>query len=136
MNPKQFLLIGGIILVVVGLAGFVVLGPGPGDSVFGENWWFDNGENAAHLLFGVVALVAAFALAAELQGWLTLLVGILGLLVMTWGWFVGPNLWGANLENPLDNVLHLAVGAWALWAWWSGRKVAGEGSMMSSGSSM
>lgn len=135
MNPKQFLLIGGIVLVVVGLAGFVILGPGPGDSVFGSSWWFDNGENLAHLLFGVVALVAAFSLAASIQGLLVLLVGVLGLLVAASGWFVGENFLGANLENPLDNILHLVVGAWALWAWWNGRKTADQGSAMPSGGS-
>ena len=27
-----------------------------------------------------------------------------------------PNFLGSNLENPLDTLLHLAVGAWALYA--------------------
>jgi hypothetical protein len=30
-----------------------------------------------------------------------------------------PNTFGlANLENPADNLLHLVVGAWALYAAW------------------
>lgn len=130
MNPKQFLILGGIILVVAGLAGFVVLGPGQGDSVFGASWWFDNGENYAHLLLGIVALIVAFTLGAELQGWITLLVGVAGLLVMASGFLIGPNFLGVNLENPLDNILHLVVGVWAIWAWWNGRKTS-AGSAMS-----
>lgn len=133
MNPKQFLLVGGVVLVVVGLAGFFgILGPTSEASLFGSAWWFDNGENWAHLILGVVALVVAYTLGADLQGWVTLLVGVVGVLVGLWGFVLGadvPNFYGANLENPLDNILHLAVGAWALWAWWSGRKAMSGGMM-------
>ncbi len=59
MNPKQFLLLGGLILTLVGILGFVgVIGPSAANSLFGANWWFDNGENWAHLVLGLVALVA------------------------------------------------------------------------------
>ncbi|MBI2033837.1 MAG: hypothetical protein HYT13_01935 [Candidatus Liptonbacteria bacterium] len=114
MTPKSFLKIGGIVLVVVGILGFFVIGPTPDASVFGSAWWFDNGENWAHILFGVVALVAITALKNEaVQKKLVMLVGILALLVGVYGFF-NANFLGANLENPLDNLLHLAVGAWAL----------------------
>lgn len=133
MNPKQFLMIGGVVLVVVGLAGFFgIVGPTPEASLLGSAWWFDNGENWAHLILGVVALVVAYALGSNLQGWVTLLVGVVGVLVGLWGFVLGadvPNFYGANLENPLDNILHLAVGAWALWAWWNGRKSMSGGMM-------
>lgn len=128
MNPKNFLTLGGIVLVIVGLAGFVgILGPAPEQSVFGPSWYFDTGENWAHLILGIVALVIALRI-ATLQKPITLLVGIIGLAVGVWGFFLGsevPNFFGANLENPLDNILHLAVGAWALLSWW------GAGDMMS-----
>ncbi len=123
MNPKQFLTIGGVVLVVVGLAGFLgVIGPTPDSSIFGSFWWFDNAENWAHLVLGVVALVVAYTLGAGLQGLVTLLVGVVGILVALYN--LGyDNLLGANLETPADLVLHLVVGVWALWAWWSGRKM-------------
>lgn len=125
MNPKQFLVVGGIVLVVVGLAGFFgLIGPTPDSSLFGANWYFDNAENWAHLVLGVVALVVAFALGASLQDRVTLLVGVVGILVGLWGFFVSTNLLGANLENPADNLLHLVIGAWALLAWWNGRKMS------------
>ena len=47
----------------MGVLGFVgLIGPTGQASLFGENWWFDNGENWAHLVLGVVALIAAYAL--------------------------------------------------------------------------
>ncbi len=130
MNPKQFLTIGGVVLVVVGLAGFLgVIGPTPDSSIFGSFWWFDNAENWAHLVLGVAALAIAYTLGSSLQSMVTLLVGLLGVLVGLWSLLVSTNFYGANLENPADTFLHLAVGAWALWAWWNGRKSMSGGMM-------
>ena len=62
MNPKQFLMLG----YCIGTCGSPWLcrpyWPYCQASLFGENWWFDNGENWAHLVLGVVALIAAYAL--------------------------------------------------------------------------
>ena len=114
MNPKQFLTIGGAVLVLVGILGFVgVIGPTAANSVFGENWWFDSAENWAHLVLGIVAIIAAFVLPAGLQKPLVLAVGALGILVALYN-LASMNLLGAHLESPADLVLHLAVGAWAL----------------------
>ena len=117
MNPKQFLLIGGLILVVVGLLGFAgLIGPTPESSIFGGSWWFDNGENWAHLILGLAALVGLKVLNDGMQRWLVAAVGLLGLVVTVYGFVVGENLLGANLENPADNILHLVIGLWALYA--------------------
>ena len=117
MNPKQFLILGGGILVIVGILGlFGVIGPTPEQSIFGANWWFDNVENWAHLLLGVVGFIAAFVLPAMAQKGLVLILGVVGVLVGIYSLAVGPEFFGANLENPADTVLHLAIGAWALWA--------------------
>ena len=116
MNPKQFLQIGGVVLVLVGLLGFWVIGPTPESSIFGSAWWFDSGENWAHLILGAVALIAASALkSASAQKNLVMLVGILGLFFAVYNIF-STNFLGANLENPLDLILHLVIGVWALWA--------------------
>ena len=127
MNPKQFLTLGGIVLVLVGVLGMIgILGPTEDASIFGSAWWFDTGENWAHLILGVVALIAAFALKPDMQKPLTLVVGIAALLVGVIGFLLSseaPNFLGANLENPLDNILHLIVGIWAVWAW-KGAKAA------------
>jgi hypothetical protein len=117
VNSKQFLLIGGIVLILVAILGFVgVIGPTPDKSIFGSNWWFDNGENWAHLIIGLVGVIAAYALGASMQKPLVMLLGIIGVLVGLYSLVIGPSFLGANLENPADTILHLVVGAWALWA--------------------
>lgn len=119
MNPKQFLQIGGVVLVLVGILGFVgVIGPTAEVSIFGSAWWFDNAENWAHLVLGIVGLIAAYALGVNLQRPLVMLLGIVGVLVGLWSLLGYTMFLGANLENPADSLLHLVVGAWALWASW------------------
>ncbi len=117
MNPKQFLLIGGIVLIVVGILGFAgVIGDTAEDSIFGSAWWFDNAENWAHLVLGIVAVIAAYALPASGQKTLAMILGVVGLLIGLYSLFGYSMLLGANLQNPADSLLHLVVGAWALWA--------------------
>ena len=119
MNPKQFLLLGGVVLVLVGVLGFVgVLGPTADASIFGSAWWFDSAENWAHLVLGIVALILAYATGLSLQRPVVMLLGIIGVLVGLYSFFGYPMLLGANLENPLDSILHLVVGIWALAASW------------------
>ena len=136
MNPKQFLTIGGIVLILVAILGWInVLGPTQDASIFGGSWWFDTGENWAHLVLGIVALIAAFMLPQGLQAGTTVLVGILGVVIGLLGFFLGSgmqyNFYGlANLENPLDNLLHLVVGAWALLSWWKGKSGSSMSGMM------
>lgn len=109
--------IGGVVLVLLGILGFVnVIGPTSEVSIFGSAWWFDNAENWAHLILGIVALLAAFALPGTAQKPLVMILGIVGVLVGLYSLFISESFLGANLENPLDTILHLVVGVWALWA--------------------
>ncbi len=122
MNPKQFLIIGGGVLVLVGILGFVgVIGPTADKSIFGATWWFDNGENWAHLILGVVGLIAAFTFPASAQKPLVMLLGLLGLFFGIYNFFSTKFL-GTNLESPADTILHLVVGVWALAASMMGKK--------------
>lgn len=116
MNPNQFLKIGGAALVLLGVLGFFLIGPTADSSIFGSAWWFDSGENYGHLLLGIVALIAAFAIPASAQKTLVMVLGIVGVLVGLYSLFVSTDFLGANLENPADTILHIVVGAWALWA--------------------
>lgn len=121
-SPKGFLQVGGLVLVVVALLGFFgIIGPTPEQSLFGSAWWFDNGENWAHLVLGAVALIAAYALKNPMQQkWLVAIVGVLGILFGIYSLFgpvtEGTIFLGSGLENPTDTILHLVVGAWALMA--------------------
>ena len=116
MNPKQFLQIGGAILLVLGLVGFAGL-----FSTKGSFFWLDNGENVAHTGLGIIAIAASFLLKdAQMQKWLVAAVGVVALFFTIYGFAVagdtsGANTFGlANLESPADDILHLVVGVWAL----------------------
>ncbi len=123
MNPKQFLILGGLVLVLVAVLGMVgIIGPTSDQSIFGVTWWFDTAENWAHLVLGVVALIAAFALPSMIQKPLVIAVGLLALVVGLYSAVYSTSLLGANLESPADTILHLAVGAWALLAAMMGKQ--------------
>jgi len=122
MNPKQFLTVGGAILLLLGIVGLL--------GVFNQEstpfFWLDSGENTAHIFLGVVALAAVYlpGLNKALEPYykpIVILVGVIALFFGLYGFVVAgspvPNTFGvANLESPADNLLHLVVGAWALWA--------------------
>ena len=126
MNAKQFLMIGGIILLVVGILGFIpgIIGPTPSQSIFGDTWWFDMGENWAHTILGIVALLLAFAAPTMVQKWITVLLGIIGVAIGVYSFFT-PLFLGANLENPADSILHIVIGLWALAAGFMTKEAAG-----------
>ena len=92
-----------------------IIGPTAADSIFGTAWWFDSAENWAHLVLGIVAIIASFVLPVKYQRPLVIAVGVLAVLVGLYN-LASTQLLGANLESPADMLLHLAVGAWALWA--------------------
>jgi hypothetical protein len=115
MKPRGFLSCGGLVLVLLGILGFVgITGPTPGQSMFGTFWWFDNYENVAHTVLGVVALLAAYRIKdEEMIRNLVLLVGALAFLAGLYN-FSSDTLLGAQLQVPADMTLHLVVGVWGL----------------------
>lgn len=118
LSPQGFLKVGGVVLVLVAILGFIgVIGP-TSSSLFDSWWYFDNAENWAHLVLGVVALIAAFSFPASFNNNLVRVLGVVGVLIGLYSLFgsmpAGVNLLGAMLQNPLDTLLHLVVGAWAL----------------------
>ncbi len=120
MNPKQFLFVGGIVLLLLGILGFI--GFRLGDALY-----FDAGENWAHTVLGIVAIAASYTLSESSQRSLVWLVFVIALFFGIWGFVVAgraaPNFYGrANLEF-LDNIVHLAVAVWAFLA--ARGKVAG-----------
>lgn len=123
LTPKGFLSLGGVVLVLVGVLGYVgVIGPTPDQSLFGTFWWFDNAENLAHTVLGVVALLAVYMVKdAGIHKFLALAVGALALVVGLYNLMGEVMVLGANLESPADTVLHLVVGVWGLWAGLKGK---------------
>jgi hypothetical protein len=123
-TPKGFLTYGGAILLLLGIVGYL--------GIFSQSsfpaFYLDSGENIAHTFLGIVALAIVFvpglnALVAPYYRWIVILLGIVALFFAVYGFYVGgnaaPNTFGvANLESPADDILHLVVGAWALWAAW------------------
>lgn len=120
MNSRNFLWDGGILLVALSVLG--VLAP----DVLGPTLWFDATENWAHAGLGVVALLASTSLSAEWQKNLTVVVGFValgaGILGFLFAAYPVPNFYGVTNFEGLDNVLHLGVGVWALYAALGGKK--------------
>ena len=116
MNARNFLRIGGVVLVLVGVLGWFLTGPTPETSIFGAAWWFDNAENWTYLILGVVALLLAFKGSVSVQKTVTMLIGILLLLVGAYSLMGERMLGAATLQNPADTILHLVVGIWAVWS--------------------
>jgi hypothetical protein len=125
-TPRGFLIVGGAVLLLLGLLGFVIL-KDPSLSFF----WLDTSENIAHTVLGIVALAAVFVpglkdALAPYYRWIVILVGVIALFFGVYGFLLpagsptAPNTFGlANLELG-DNLLHLLVAAWAfLAAFWT-----------------
>jgi len=121
MNSKQFLTVGGAILLLLAIVGYLGV-----FSTEGSFFWLDSGENIAHLVLGIVALAAVYVpgLNSALEPYykpIVILVGAISLFFGVYGFLVAgnpvPNTFGvANLESPPDNILHVVVGVWGLWA--------------------
>ena len=122
-TPKGFLTYGGAILLLLGIVGYL--------NIFSDassSFYLDSGENIAHTFLGIVALAIVFvpglnSAFAPYYRWIVILLGIVSLFFAVYGFYVGgnaaPNTFNiSNLESPLDDILHLVVGAWALYAAW------------------
>jgi bacteriorhodopsin len=115
MNPKQFLTIGGVIVLVYGLVGFIL----PDTPLLGDRLLFTGAENVVHVLLGIAAVAAGYVLHPDWQRWVTATVGAVALVFFLVGLVVmsAPplNLAPANVE-VIDTLVHLVVGTWGLWA--------------------
>ncbi|MBI2324070.1 MAG: hypothetical protein HYU87_03795 [Chloroflexi bacterium] len=130
LTSAGFLRFGGIVLLLVGVAGLVGI---PGQSF----WAFTDGEDIAHLALGIVGVGAGFGLKnAGLHRLLTIVVFATAIVFALWGLilpsggaftapdkFATPNFYGlANLESPMDSILHLVVAVWSGLALWMERR--------------
>ncbi|MGQ0536621.1 MAG: DUF4383 domain-containing protein [Methanobacteriota archaeon] len=104
----------GVVLVLIGIVGFFM------DSIGGASLIaFDNTHNVIHLVLGVIALAVGFGgmwdstMYAKTFGIVYLALGVLG--------FVSGDLFGIGTSLGLglemgENVIHLVLGLWGLWA--------------------
>ena len=123
-SPKGFLMAGGIVLLLLGIVGYL----GIFTQAAYPGFYLDGGENVAHVALGVVALAALYvpglnSALAPYYRWIVLLVGVIALFFGIYGFVVAgnasPNTFNiSNLESPADNILHLVVAAWAFLAGW------------------
>ena len=121
-RPRQFLLLGGTLLVILGLAGVAgLLGSISQASLFNPPYWI----NWFHLMFGIIVFAIAFAGGRTLQSAMTLAAGglgsTLGLSGLLFGSYAAKRYNMPDLADPSDHFGHLTVGVLALWAW-SNRK--------------
>jgi len=124
--PRLFLTVGGAVLLLLGIVGYLNVFTESGTPAF----WLDNGENLAHTVLGIVALAAVFVpgLNTALAPYYRPIVGLVGAIALFFavygflqpaGTGADPNTFGvSNLENPSDNLLHLVVGIVAFAAIW------------------
>lgn len=120
--PRLFLTVGGAVLLLLGVVGYLNVFTESGSPSF----WLDGGENLAHTVLGVVALAAVFVpgLNTALAPYYRAIVGLVAVIALFFAVYgflqaagseMHPNTFGiSNLENPADNLLHLVVGIVAL----------------------
>jgi hypothetical protein len=115
MRPGRFLLIGGTVLVILGLAGVVGwLASMSRASVFNPPYWI----NWVHLTLGIVVLAVALSGARAVQNVFTLVAAAMGSIMGAVGLLFGSYAARRyNMPELADPSEHLAVGVLAAWAW-------------------
>lgn len=96
----------GVVLTIVGIAGFFV----PGMLLFFE---VDTVHNVIHLASGLVALFA-FNSSQAYSRWYLIVFGLIYGIVTVIGFAMGGDILGLFHVNDADNYLHLAIAAVSL----------------------
>lgn len=121
---------GGVVLIVLGLVGFT------GVTNSFQPFFLTAGENIAHVVLGIVGLAVAYGIKdPRVHRGLVAVLAITGFAFGIWGFLLpsgmlpealtNGNFYGlADLENPLDNALHIVVGIWATVAYFMDRQPA------------
>jgi hypothetical protein len=118
---KMYAALIGVVLVLVGLLGFVS-NPIVGDPSSNPLFVTGTVHNLVHLLTGALALYVAFGLRGEQQVWGVIGIGVLYAAVFVL-LLISPNLFGilggdAYKVNIADHVLHLGLAVASLGVGW------------------
>lgn len=117
MHTKQFLRVSGATVLLVAILGWIgVLGPTADKSIFGTTWYFDTKENTLLAVLGVVGLITGYVPSVVLQRMLATAFGVIGISLGLYSFFLNNPLLGITLEDPMDTLSYLTIGAWALYA--------------------
>ncbi|MEK7115026.1 MAG: hypothetical protein AAB847_01565 [Patescibacteria group bacterium] len=114
ITSKSFLVWGGWTLLILGVLGFIF------PNIGGEYLNFSKVENWAHALLGILALTIGYGIKDNrILKAVSIIFGVAGLIFGIWGFIVAgnpsPNFYGdVNLNNPIDNIIHLTIAVWAL----------------------
>ena len=108
MNVKSIAMWVGVVILIVGLVGFV---PAlvPGGKVLGL-FLVDPFHNIVHILTGVLAIAAAMASDSAARLYFKIF-GVVYALVTVLGFVTGSGLFGLIPVNIFDNLLHLIIAA-------------------------
>ncbi|MEM3127182.1 MAG: hypothetical protein QW331_03900 [Candidatus Woesearchaeota archaeon] len=108
-NATTFSMSLGYITLVLGVLGFV---PAVASMITLEDY-----DNYAHLLLGVVSLGIAYKADANANVMWAKIAGAVAVVFGVYG-FISPMSLGVSF-TMLEDVLHLALGVWGLWAGFS-----------------
>ena len=108
LTPRRTLLIFGLLLAAVGVAGFFL------DSSAGDGYHLDTGQNIAYLVVGLASLYVGEVWSSDSKRIFLGLAGVLFLGVAIAGFAIaggdGHDLGIFDVENPWENVVHLLLG--------------------------
>ena len=108
LTTRRTLLIFGLVLAAVGVAGFFI------DSQAGDAYHLDTGQNVAYLVIGLASLLVGEVWSSESKRIFLGAVGVFFLGVAIAGFAIsggeGHDLGIFNSEHPWENVVHLLLG--------------------------
>lgn len=119
MQYQKFLKYSSLALLVAVLLGLTGLGPTANNSLLGTYLFFDNVQSVIHLLLAILALAGYLSKNEDIQRYITAAFGVLAITITVFSFYRAgaplPNAYISNIEIPIESLLYLAWGLWALW---------------------
>jgi hypothetical protein len=105
MNARTAAIVLGVILILVGILGFI-----PNPLVYSENALFlvNGAHNVVHIVSGIFLLVGAYSALGSAMA--LRILGIVYIIIAILGFVSGDYILGFVLNNTADNWLHVVLG--------------------------